>query len=175
VPAFTTRAATPAELETLVAIDDDAALLYARAGLTFDFAPGHPFLVNERAVWLRSLQRGDTILALDEAGAPVGFAALELLDGAPYLEQLSVRLASMRQGLGRKLLAGAVEWARARGKDLWLTTYGHLPWNRPFYEKEGFVVVPPSAWRPELAARVEGERRYLPAPEHRVVMRRALR
>lgn len=167
------RTATPAELDILVAIDDDAGQLYAQAGLTVDFPPGHPFLVNERTVWLHCLERGDVTLAVDEAGAPVGFAALELLDGAPYLEQLSVRFTSMRQGIGRALLGHAVSWARPRGNELWLTTYGHLPWNLPFYEKEGFVVMPPAAWGPQLAARFALEHEHLPAAEHRVVMRRS--
>src|ERR1041384_5245290 len=35
---------------------------------------------------------------------------------------------AMRQGLGRRLLRRAIEWA---GREpLWLTTYAHIPWNR---------------------------------------------
>jgi GNAT superfamily N-acetyltransferase len=171
---FPVRTATPAELEILVAIDDDASQLFAQVGLDPMLPADHPFFVNERARWLRSLQRGDTFLAIDDAGAAVGFAALEILDGAPYLDQLSVRLSWMRRGLGRTLLAHALGWARARGDTLWLTTYGHLPWNRPFYEKEGFVVVPASDRGPEISARLAEERGTLLEPEQRVAMRRAL-
>jgi GNAT superfamily N-acetyltransferase len=172
--AFTIRAGTPSELETVVAIDDDASRLYFEAGLDVEFAPGHPFVVNERTRWRRSLEQGHTLIAVDDAGTPVGIAVLELLDGAPYLEQLSVRRSAMRRGLGRMLLGQAVSWARAHGDCLWLTTYGHLPWNRPFYEKEGFVVVPRAQWGADVAARNAEERAALPAPEQRVVMRRAL-
>jgi GNAT superfamily N-acetyltransferase len=171
---FSIRSATPAELDTLVAIDDDAARLYEQSGLHMHFPDDHPFAVAERESWRRSLERDWTFMAVDDAGTAVGFAALFLVDGAPYLDQLSVRLASMRQGLGRALLARAVGWARARGDALWLTTYGHLTWNRPFYEKEGFVLVPELAWGPEMADVIEGQRQVLPAPEQRVVMLRAL-
>src|SRR5580704_11396461 len=129
------RVATPAELDTIVAIDEDAAQLYAQAGLHLVLPDDHPFTVNERACWWRSLERGSTLVAVDDGGAPIGFAALEIIDGAPYLDQLSVRLASMRRGVGRALLARAIGWGRERRGDLWLTTYDHLPWNRPFYEK----------------------------------------
>jgi GNAT superfamily N-acetyltransferase len=172
--AFTIRPGAPADLDTVVAIDDDASRLYVEAGLDVEFPAGHPFVANERARWRRSLELGQTFIAVDDAGVPVGIAVLEILDGAPYLEQLSVKRSAMRRGLGRLLLGRAVEWARARGDSLWLTTYGHLPWNRPFYETEGFVVVPPAAWGADVAARNAEERAALPAPEQRVVMRRPL-
>jgi GNAT superfamily N-acetyltransferase/protein tyrosine phosphatase (PTP) superfamily phosphohydrolase (DUF442 family) len=166
------RTGSPGDLDTIVAIDDDACGLYAQTGLHVALPDDHPFTVEERADWRRSLEHGWTFVALDDANAPIGFASLDLIDGAPYLDQLSVRVASMRRGVGRALLARAVGWARAQGDSLWLTTYAHLPWNRPFYEKEGFVVVPAEAYRPGIAARLEAQRRSLPAPEHRIVMRR---
>jgi GNAT superfamily N-acetyltransferase len=171
---FAIHTGTPADLATLVAIDDDASRLYAQAGLHIDFPPEHPFAVAERASWRRSLELGRTFMAIDDAGAPLGFAALDLVDGAPYLDQLSVRLASMRRGFGRALLGRAIDWARDHGAALWLNTYDHLPWNRPFYEKEGFVVVPAVEWGPNMTAIVEDQRQVLPAPERRVVMRRPL-
>jgi GNAT superfamily N-acetyltransferase len=171
---FSIRPGTPADLDTLVAIDDDAGQLYEQAGLHLELPADHPFVANERARWLRSLRSGDTFVAAEDGGAAVGMAVLELLDGAPYLEQLSVRLASMRHGLGRALLGHAVAWAKPRGDTLWLMTYGHLPWNRPFYERSGFVTVPPAHWGPEMAARAAQEWPFLPASDQRIVMRRPL-
>jgi GNAT superfamily N-acetyltransferase len=171
---FSIRSGTPNDFGVIVALDDDAARLYDEAGLDLHLADDHPFTVAERAMWLRSLEAGDTFVAVDAEGAPVGFAALELVDGAPYLDQLSVRRASMGRGIGRALLSRAVVWARAHGRELWLTTYGHLPWNRPFYEKEGFAVVAPEAWSPGMAALIADQRSALPAPAQRVVMRRPL-
>jgi len=171
--AFSIRAGVAADLPTLVALDDDACGLYAEAGLRLDLPSDHPFAVAERASWRRSLEHGWSFLAVDDARAPVGFAACELVDGAPYLDQLSVRRASMRQGIGRALLARAITWARVHGDCLWLNTYDHLPWNRPFYEREGFVVATSAEWSPGMSAIVADQRRVLPAPDLRVVMRRS--
>jgi GNAT superfamily N-acetyltransferase len=162
----------PDDLDAVVALDDDACRLYADAGLAVALPEDHPFTIAERLEWRRSLELGWTFVARDDAGTPVGFAACELVDGAPYLDQLSVRVTSMRRGVGRALLRRAVEWARAHGDELWLTTYAHLPWNRPFYEREGFVVEP--ACGPDLAARLADQRRCLPAPEQRLAMRKPL-
>jgi GNAT superfamily N-acetyltransferase len=174
-PRFTIRVGKAEELEVVRAIDDDACRLYERAGMKVELAPDDPYAVAETAAWRRALERGDTFIAEAPGGAPIGFAALELVDGAPYLEQLSVRLESMGQGVGRALLARALDWARARGDTLWLNTYAHVPWNRPFYEKEGFTVVPSDAWAPEMSALIAAQRAALPAPDERIVMRRALR
>lgn len=165
----------PEEFSTVVSIDDDATQLYARAGIVLGLTDEHPFAVDERRRWRRSLELGRLFFALDAAGAPVGFASLDVLDGEPYLDQLSVRAAAGRRGIGRRLLRHAIGWAEKQpGSGLWLTTYGHVPFNRPFYESEGFVVMPGDTWSAGVLHHVEEQRRWLPAPEHRVAMRRAL-
>jgi len=80
----------------------------------------------------------------------------------------------MRRGVGRGLLHHTFAWARANGDALWLTTYGHLAWNRPFYEREGFAVMPEASWPPGVAHHIAEQRRWLPLPDERVAMRRAL-
>ena len=57
---------------------------------------------------------------------------------------------------------------------MWLTTYGHLPWNVPFYEKMGFVVIPEAEWGAGVLHHVEAQRESLPLPESRVAMRAPL-
>jgi GNAT superfamily N-acetyltransferase len=168
---YTVRAGRPGDLELLAAIDDDASQLFARVGLHIVLAADDPFVRLERERWLASLERGQVLLAEDESGAAVGFAASGLVDGAPYLEQLSVRPSFMRRGLGSDLLTRATG-AVAPGRALWLTTYGHLPFNKPFYERAGFQVVPESGCGPELCAILALQRKALPRPEQRVAMRR---
>ena len=98
-------------------------------------------------------------------------AALALPDGKPYLEQLSVRPAQGRRGLGGALLERACRWAAAQtASELWLATYAHLPWNAPFYERRGFRQVPEASCGPELRALIAEHKRVLPQPEQRVVM-----
>ena len=171
----TSRLARPDEIDTLVAIDDDASQLYAEHGIRVELGPDHPFARAERARWLRAAELGRAFVALDEAGTAVGFAALDLIDGAPYLDQLAVRRAAMRRGLGARLLALAESWARSvGGSSVWLTTYAHLPFNRPYYERHAYVIVPEASWGAGIRHHVHEQRCHLPAPEQRIAMRRSI-
>jgi GNAT superfamily N-acetyltransferase len=169
---LTIRTARTNELPVLVSIDEDAATLYAEHGLELVLSDTHPFTVAERELWGGALERGSVYLALDGAGEPIGFAALALLDGVAYLDQLSVRRRAMRRGVGRQLLEAAIDWARSQGQPaLTLTTYRHLRFNRPFYERHGFKVMEDEEVTPGLVHHLEEQRRYLPMPEERVAMR----
>jgi GNAT superfamily N-acetyltransferase len=170
---FTLRVGTREDLDTLAAIDSDACELFVRAGLDVELADQHEFIRAERARWLTSLVWGDTLLALSSSGEPIGFAAAGTRDGEPYLDQLSVRQSAMGIGVGSALLSATWQKARAAGAhSLWLTTYRHLSWNQPFYERRGFVAVPETRCGPEMRAELEFERRWLPAPGERVAMRK---
>lgn len=174
-PLFTIVSASASDIDALRDIDDDACALYAAHGLQVDLPPDHPFAREELARWLRASELGSVFLAVDGSGTGVGFAALELVDGEPYLDQLSVRVAAMRRGIGSHLLARAADWARAvGGSALWLTTYAHLPFNQPYYARRGFVVVPESACSAGLRHHLHEQRCHLPAPNQRVAMRRLL-
>jgi GNAT superfamily N-acetyltransferase len=169
------RPASVAEIDALCEIDLDASTLFERAGLFLDLPQGHEFAVNERNRWLRSLAEGKALLATGSTGEPVGFAAAGLVDNQPYLDQLSVRTMFMRQGVGAALLNAVQRTAIDAGaRALWLTTYGHLSWNRPFYERYGFEVVPERSCGAGLSEVLQYERRWLPAPEERVAMRKML-
>jgi GNAT superfamily N-acetyltransferase len=162
------------DIDTLVAIDLDASELFVRAGLDVELPDQHEFALAERARWLHSLAWGNTLLALNSSGQPIGFAASGTRDGNPYLDQLSVRQAAMGIGVGSALLSATHAIARSTGaRSLWLTTYRHLSWNRPFYERRGFIVMPETQCGPEMLAELEFERRWLPAPGERVAMRKS--
>lgn len=166
---FDLRLAVPDELDVLVAIDDDASLLYAMAGLPLGLPPDHPFVLAEGRRWGRAIAEGAAWVAVDGDDQPVGFAVLGQLDGRPYLDQVAVRLAWMRRGLGTALVRRALEQARGAG-ELWLTTYSHLPWNGPFYEKLGFSEVPEAICGPEMREVLREQRRLLPSSRFRTAM-----
>jgi GNAT superfamily N-acetyltransferase len=161
---------SPDDIADAIAIDDDAGALYASAGVHFDIAPDHPFALAEYARWTQAARDGLAFLAAPAEGPAVALLVLGSLDGWPYLDQLSVRTSAMRRGIGRWLVRHSIEWAGDEA--LWLTTYAHVPWNRPFYEREGFEVVPPAACPAGILAILDEQRRYLPAPEQRIAMRR---
>jgi GNAT superfamily N-acetyltransferase len=165
------RPARSTDVDLIRLIDDDATTLYAEHGMAIELGPAHPFARAELARWLDSAEQGRAFFALDDAGEPVGFAALDWLDGQPYLDQLSVRRAAMRRGIGGRLLQHARDWARgAAASELWLTTYAHLPFNRQYYERRGYVVIPEAACGAGVLHHLHEQRLHLPAPEQRVAM-----
>lgn len=159
------------ELAVAVAIDDDAwTLLVDRdARFALDLADDHPFVVAETARWGEALRDGRLVFACSPAGEPVGFAALGVVDGHPHLHQLSVRPAWARRGIGRALLERAQHWS-VRPGELWLTTYASVPWNAPWYERQGFVRTSPVDCGPQLRATLHDECVVLPSIDERVAM-----
>lgn len=165
------RLARPDELRAIVAIDDAASELYADAGLHLALGPDHPFVVDESVRWARAIANGLAHVAVDAGDRLVGFMTLGLVDDAPYLDQLAVHPHAMRRGIGRALMQRAFAWSGARA--LWLTTYAHLPWNQPYYERHGFVVVPEAACGPQMKRILASQRAALPEPDSRVAMVRS--
>lgn len=163
------------DIELLIDIDNDASTLFENAGLRLDPALDLEVTLAARARWMKCLCAGTVIIAIDQCGEANGFAAVGARDAAPYLDQLSVRTCCMGQGTGTELLYAAMTVAmQAGGSVLWLTTYSHLSWNRPYYERHGFVVIPAEQCGAQLQAEILFERRLLPDPQHRVVMRKQL-
>lgn len=164
------RRASVDEVALVVAIDDDACESYAEVGLAMALSEAHPFVAAERARWTEAARAGCLTVACVGTGEPVGFAALGVVDGRPYLDQLSVRRAWMRHGIGQMLIEHAQTWS-ARAGELWLTTYdARVPWNQPMYERRGFVRVDESCCGSELRAKLHAERAVLPAPDGRIAM-----
>jgi len=167
----TIRVARDGELEIARAIDDDACTLYADAGMPI-VASG-AFFERETERWARSLREGRLLFACNTEGEPVAFASFGTLDGLPFLFQLSTRRAWMQRGIGRRLVERVQRWAVREGS-LWLSTYDHMSFNRPFYERLGFTRVDESECGPELRELVADETSALPSPEQRIVMRHFL-
>jgi len=157
-------------------LDTDASRLFDQVGLELTPANSLEFTAAERSRWLECLQMGTTFVASGQFGEPVGIAAVRVLDGECYLEQLSVRMNAMRNRIGTALLnAAECLAAETRTRTLWLTTYRHLPWNAPFYERAGFVVVPVTQCGKEMLFELALQRRLLPEPDKRVAMRKVIR
>ena len=169
------RRGLPPELSVLTSIDDDSCQLYAANGIVLGLHATHPFAIAEQARWSASLARQSTFIAESVTGRALGFASCGFVDGEPYLDQLSVRLEAMKQGIGSRLITEAISWAeREGGRAIWLTTYAHLPFNRPMYERRGFTIADERACPPEVLHHVDEQRQWLPLPAERVAMRRPL-
>ncbi|SHN01506.1 GNAT family N-acetyltransferase [Cryptosporangium aurantiacum] len=117
------------------------------------------------------------LVAPGPTGTPVGFAAVDVVDGAAHLSQLSVDAAYARQGIGRGLLAAVIGWARRGGLPaVTLTTFRDVPWNAPFYRRYGFVDLDEADLTPGLReARAHEIADGLDEIAPRLAMRRPLR
>jgi GNAT superfamily N-acetyltransferase len=103
-------------------------------------------------------REGRLWVAIDSAGAPVGFALADTLDEVAHLAELDVHPDHGQRGLGRALVARVVAWARSRGYEaVSLTTFRHLPFNAPFYQSAGFRILGPEEITQGLAEVLEEE------------------
>jgi GNAT superfamily N-acetyltransferase len=106
----------------------------------------------------------------------IGWCFASMLDDALFIEQIDVLPEHGRRGVGRALLdAVECDAERRRLAALTLTTDTYVVWNRPWYEKLGFRVVPPEQQGPGLASAVADEERRGFDLTRRVAMRRDIR
>ncbi|RLV51050.1 GNAT family N-acetyltransferase [Nocardioides mangrovicus] len=143
------RFAEEADLPLLAGIEDEG------DQLVVDLIGPSGFEAPSTGQW-RDAQPGFLLVA---GRPPVGFAHVLEEDGSAHLEQLVVRPAEQRRGVGRELVEAACEEALRRGHSrLTLTTYRDVSFNRPWYERLGFTVVDQPTG--VLARHVEAERKY---------------
>jgi len=90
---------------------------------------------------------------------PVGFALVEMLaEDLPHLQEMDVTPDHGHRGLGTALLHTVLDWvARSGYQKMTLTTFRNVPWNMPFYSRQGFVEIHAHELRPELEAIVQDE------------------
>lgn len=158
------RTARPDELALLPAVE-------RASGEPFrDF--GMPGIADDDPMPLEVLRRLHVWVAGDPH--PVGWVAVEVVDGAAHVEQISVHPDHARRGIGAALLDHVERWAATRDLEgLTLTTFRDIPWNGPYYRRLGFAeVTDPS---PGLRAMVAAEAARGLDPATRVCMNRPLR
>jgi GNAT superfamily N-acetyltransferase len=171
-PALTLAVRRPRvdELEAMRRIGELAGQRFAEVGMD-DIANDPPFTLDELEQW-RAAGRA-WVRTVD--GEPVGFAVVDVLDGAAHIEEVDVLPDAQGAGHGVALLDHIAAWARANGLSaVTLTTFRDVPWNRPFYERHGFEVIALDRLPPELAQRRDDEAAHGLDPAQRVCMRRAV-
>ena len=115
-----------------------------------EIADDDPGSLDELAAYA---SHGRSWAAVDDAGSPVGYVLVDLIDGNAHIEQISVAPAAQGNGIGRALIDHVAAWAREHGVPaLTLTTFRDVPWNAPLYEHLGFRVLAESELGPELRA-----------------------
>ncbi len=99
------------------------------------------FLLSDASpaeAWRPQLEAGTLWVADDEG--PVGFLAATRDGDRLHIDEMDVEQAVQGQGVGRRLLAHAIDQARRSGvARVSLTTFRNVPWNAPFYASMGFA------------------------------------
>ncbi|EME64766.1 GNAT family N-acetyltransferase [Amycolatopsis decaplanina] len=91
---------------------------------------------------LTAFRREGRAWVWDAGDGPVAYLLAEVVDGHGHIEQVSVHPDHARQGIGRRLIEHAAEWASREGlAGLTLTTYAEVPWNAPYYARLGFATL----------------------------------
>ena len=158
------------EHEALRWIERDAGRAFSAIGMA-RIADDDPPSLAELEAFLAS---GRAWVAVDEQDRPIAYLLSSVVDGYAHIDQVSVVSAHARRGLGAMLIENLATTARKEGRPaLTLTTFRDVPWNAPYYQRLGFVIVDPAEQGPELAALVSRESATIPGDAPRVAMRRS--
>jgi GNAT superfamily N-acetyltransferase len=143
------RPGVPGDLPQLDRIEGSGAETFARYGRPL--ADGSPPAPPDQ--WAEALTHGLLLVAEDAQDGLIGFLAGETNGDELYIEEVDVVMERQRQGVGRRLMAAAIDWARRAGlAAVTLTTFRAIPWNAPFYRSLGFVVLTADTISERLAA-----------------------
>lgn len=133
------RVARSSDAGQLVAVEQSAAQVFASVPDLEWIADDH---VMTRQMHLDAIARGTVWVAADAADTAVGFVSGERVAGTLHIGEASVVREMQGQGIGRRLFAAAVHWARDVGlQAITLTTFRAVAWNEPFYQSLGFVTL----------------------------------
>lgn len=167
------RRALPADAALLPEIERSAASTFA-ADPSLHFILDMPVMSAEQH--MEFMQKGHVLVA--ECDTVLGgFLVAETMpdENCLHVWELSVHQDFQRRGFGRKLLDAAADLAKAQGcTSLSLTTFGDIPWNRPFYESCGYQVLPVSQYNARFRSIAELEQSIGLPIERRVAMIRTL-
>ncbi len=167
------RQALPSDAAVLPEIERSAVKTFA-ADPSLHFILDMPVMSAEQH--LDFMQKGHVLVA--ECDTVLGgFLVAEAMPDEKRLHvwELSVHQDFQRRGFGRKLLDAAADIAKAQGcSSLSLTTFGDVPWNRPFYESCGYQVLPVSEYNARFRSIAELEESIGLPVERRVAMIKAI-
>jgi GNAT superfamily N-acetyltransferase len=140
---------------------------------------GLPFVAEDEPAPAETLAgyatAGRSWVVVDDAGVPVGYVLVDVVDRCAHVEQLSVRPDHQGKGYGRALMERVRGWAvERRLSAITLTTFLEVPWNAPLYRHLGFRDLFEDEIGPQLLERRAVEAAHGLDPTMRVCMRAEL-
>ncbi len=162
------RLAVPEDAPLLPAIETSAAQAFRRIDELSWLAESPPMSV-ERHRQLIALST--SWVALDAQSRLQGFLSAERHGSDLHIYELSVMQSMQGQGVGRRLLEAAQDYARSNSlRFVTLTTFINVPWNAPFYARAGFQAKSNTELDQRLAAILSEEYKHGFAPGCRCAM-----
>ncbi len=170
---YRVRPGRAADAALLGGLESAAAKRFASIGLP-QIAGGRP---TSEADYLALAAETRLWVTEEDGGELVGLAIADRVDDEGYLAEISVHPDHGGRRLAPVMIAEVEAWAREQGfASVSLITFRDVPWNRPYYERLGFVVLDEAAAGPELRAIRNKERaRGLDNVSPRVCMRKLLK
>ena len=164
-------AAAYSHIAAIPGIEIAAATLFSTADLPMNLR----FRTTAKADLSRAFQNERLWVAVKGKEKVVGFAIADVVDGQAHIVEVGVMPAFGRLGIGTRLVRIAVDWARdLEFEHVSLTTFRHLPWNAPFYQRLGFDRVDPSDYGSELTELFDLEKQAGLDTSKRIAMRLVL-
>ncbi|WP_395020285.1 GNAT family N-acetyltransferase [Dongia sp.] len=144
-PSFTIRPAVAADRAFLESLNDRLVAEASGPGLTRENFAAFQAAYTKSALD-QSSPRSATLIALDEAGTPLGYIHLESTDDmlsgttAGYVSILAVTAEAEGKGVATRLMEEAEAWARAQGyRFLLLDVFGSNATAQRFYARKGYA------------------------------------
>ncbi|MCK9782995.1 MULTISPECIES: GNAT family N-acetyltransferase [Enterobacterales] len=111
--------------------------------------------VEKHVAFIR--QQGHWV-AVNRDNEPVGFIMTTSLPESLFIHELSVSLDWQNRGIGKLLIQKVKDEAKLHKFDaITLTTFRHVPWNAPYYQRLGFSILPESEIPSSLQAVLDNE------------------
>ena len=108
--------------------------------------------VTDSQVHQQSIAQELAWLVEDVRGRVLGFCYAQELADSLYLAEISTHPDARGMGVGRMLVIHTRQMAALRGlSGVTLTTYQDVPWNAPWYQRQGFIALAPSSLGSELS------------------------
>lgn len=130
------RRAAASDVPALAALYRETALALGPQVYTPEQVAAWARTTDDAGGFARYVLDADTWVDEGDDGAPRGFCGVAVHDTVGEVHSLYVRAALTRRGIGRALLAHALDRARATGA----TSFGAwaTPFSRPVFERAGF-------------------------------------
>ena len=158
------RLATNGDCALLPLIELSAGRRFAEIGMD-DVSSEPP---PDAAAWEPHCASSNLWVSVDDQDRPFGFLAAGVHGHLLFIYQLAVAYDRQRQGVGHALLSAAEAAAQALGlHEVFLTTFCDVPFNGPYYERQGYRIVEDADLPAALLPVMDAERRRWTTPSRR--------